>query len=70
MRLRITSKTNYVTFVDDCCDHDLVMIANAMHRYHTRWLRRRKPQTVDVQTAKGRYVFLVGDISSVSLEVT
>ena len=67
MRLRITSRTNYVTFIDECCDHDLVTIMVAMQRHHTRWLRRRKPQTVDVQTAKGRYVFLVADISSVAL---
>jgi hypothetical protein len=70
MRLRVTSKTNYVTFIDECCDHDLVMILSAMQRYHTRWLRRRKPHTIEIVTAKGRYVFLVADISAVALEAT
>ncbi len=69
MRLSIVTTHGFSDLIiDDCCEHDLAMIQTAMQRYHTRWLRRRKPQTVEIVTAKGRYVFLVRDISSVSLE--
>lgn len=70
MILYVMNKNGIELRIEDCCDHDLVSVQAAINQHHRRWLRRRKPHTIEIVTAKGRYVFLVADISAVALEAT
>lgn len=67
MKLTVSLASGEVLIIDDCCEHDLTQIRRAIDNYHTRWLRRRRQHTVEINSGSSRYVILTRDIRSVGL---
>jgi hypothetical protein len=68
MTIIIQLRGGTVKIIDGCCSHDFDRITLAMKQHHTRWLRRRKPSVVFIETAKRRWAVVVSEIASISVD--